>query len=241
MSVEKQTIRDCVLYRGDCLEILPTLEKVDAIVADPPYGVMLGKRPNNQRFDRLQYESFDDTPENVQAVCVPAIILALEKAERGLVTPGVKNMWLYPKPSHVGAAYYPSATGCNSWGFSNWQPLYYYGKDPFGGKGSLHDSFKSTEASEPNGHPCPKPIGQMLWMINRVSLQGNTILDPFMGSGTTGVACVKLARKFIGIEIERKYFDIACKRIEKSYADQAIFDLAEKKEPIEQRQLFQSA
>ena len=239
MSYEKQQIGPHVLYRGDCLEVLPTLGKVDAVVTDPPYGVMLGKKANNQRFDRMQYESFDDTPENVQIVCVPAVKLALEKSARGLVTPGVKNMWLYPKPSHVGAAYYPCATGCNSWGFSNWQPLFYYGKDPFGGKGSLHDSFRSTEPSEKNGHPCPKPIGQMQWMVKRVSVPNETIIDPFMGSGTTGVACVNLGRKFIGIELEPKYFDIACKRIEKAISDQRLLDMMEQpQDSLAQAELF---
>lgn len=238
MAFEKHIIRDCVLYRGDCLEVLPTLGKVDAVVTDPPYGVMLGKKANNQRFNRLEYESFEDTPLNVDEICVPAVVAALCKADRGIVTPGVKNMWKYPKPDHCGAAYYPCATGCNSWGFSNWQPLFYYGKDPFGGKGSLHDSFKSTEPAEQNGHPCPKPIGQMRWMVSRVSLPLHTILDPFMGSGTTGVACVNLGRKFIGIEIEPKYFDIACKRIEKAYQDQALLDLMPAEELIKQPALF---
>ena len=63
----------------------------------------------------------------------------------------------------------------------------------------------------------------MKWLVNRVSFKEETILDPFMGSGTTGVACVKLGRKFIGIELEPKYFDIACERITKAYAQPDMF------------------
>jgi len=221
------------LYCADCRDVLPTLGKVDAVVTDPPYGVNLGIGLNNQRFDRLQYESFEDTPENVKAVCVPGVVAALQIAVRGIVTPGVKNMWQYPKPNHVGAAYYPAASGCNSWGFSNWQPLFYYGKDPFGGKGSLHDSFHSTEAAEQNGHPCPKPIKQMQWMVGRVSFTGHTILDPFMGSGTTGVASVRLGRKFIGIEIEPKYFEIAVRRIEAAFDETSLLDYAQTQEQLD--------
>ena len=73
-------------------------------------------------------------------------------------------------------------------------------------------------------HPTQKPVTLMAWCL-KFFPNSKTILDPFMGSGTTGVACVNLGRKFIGIELEPKYFDIACKRIEKAYADQAIFDL----------------
>jgi site-specific DNA-methyltransferase (adenine-specific) len=190
------------LYCGDCREILPTLGKVDAVVTDPPYGV------------GLDYESTDDTREFVQDVVLPIIEDCRAIAGRVTLTPGIKNLFLYPPPSHTGSIYYPSGAGMNSWGFTCWQPILYYGKDPYGGKGSRPDSFESCEPAEKNGHPCPKPIGQMLKWVERSTLRGETILDPFMGSGTTGVAAVKLGRKFIGIEIEPKYFDIACRRIQ---------------------------
>jgi site-specific DNA-methyltransferase (adenine-specific) len=190
------------LYCGDCREILPTLGRVDAVVTDPPYGV------------GLDYSTTDDTPEFVQSVAVPAINKCRDLASRTVLTPGVRNLFLYPHPDHTGAIYYPAGAGLNRWGFSCWQPILYYGKDPYGGKGSFPDSFQATDSAEKNGHPCPKPIGQMQKILLRVTISGETILDPFMGSGTTGVACVKLGRKFIGIEIEPKYFDIACRRIQ---------------------------
>ena len=84
--------------------------------------------------------------------------------------------------------------------------------------------FQSTEAAEKNGHPCPKPIGQMKWLVHRVSPFGDeTVLDPFAGSGTTGVACMNLGRKFIGIEIEPKYFDISCERITNAQRQDRLF------------------
>ena len=80
--------------------------------------------------------------------------------------------------------------------------------------GRRPDFIEWSETSEKNGHPCPKPIKfQKLW-IDRVAHDAQTILDPFMGSGTTGVAAVQMGRDFIGIEREPKYFDIACRRIE---------------------------
>ena len=219
---EKVTIGNCELYLADSREVLPSLV-ADALICDPPYGVGLGSRKNNNR-ERESYTMFDDTAEYVEAVAVPIVAMALERVKRGAVTPGVRCMFSYPKAQHVGAIYYPAATGCNSWGFSCWQPVLYYGKDPYGGQGSMHDSFSSTEAAEKNGHPCPKPLRQMQWLINRASKAGETVLDPFMGSGTTGVAAVSMGRRFIGIEIEPQYFDIACRRIEQAYAQPRLFE-----------------
>jgi site-specific DNA-methyltransferase (adenine-specific) len=201
------------IYHGDCREILPTLPKVDLILTDPPYGVRLGSKPNNQRFSRKQYSSFQDTPEVVIPLVNEVLRLCIPKATRVVMTPGVRNMFEYPQPDHVGSFYYPSASGCNAWGFSCWQPIYFYGKDPYGGVGSRPDSMMSTEAAEDNGHPCPKPMGQWLWLLNRVSLPDESVLDPFLGSGTTLRAAKDLGRKAIGIEIEEKYCEIAANRL----------------------------
>ena len=91
------------------------------------------------------------------------------------------------------------------------------------GKGRAANCFSSTEQAEKNCHPCPKPIKSWTTLLKRVTREGEIILDPFMGSGTTGVACVNLDRKFIGIEKEPKYFDIACRRIEEAYKQPRLF------------------
>lgn len=204
-------IGDCRLLLGDCLDVLPTLGRVDAVVTDPPYGV------------GMEYSTTDDTPEFVINVAVPAIEICRSIALRVVLTPGIKNLFAYPQPTHTGAIYYPSGAGCNTWGFTCWQPILYYGKDPYGGKGSKPDSFSATDAAEKFDHPCPKPIGQMRRILARTTLAHEVVLDPFMGSGTTGVACVKLGRSFIGIEIDEGYFDIACDRIRKAYAQPDMF------------------
>ena len=209
---EPVIIGDATLYLGDCREILPRLGRVDAVVTDPPYGV------------GLDYEStFDDTPDFISSVAVPAIEACRLIASRVVLTPGIKNLFLYPKPDHTGSIYYPAGNGMNCWGFTCWQPILLYGKDPYGGKGSRPDSFHATDGAERNGHPCPKPIGQILRLVDRTTLRAETVLDPFMGSGTTGVACANLDRKFIGIELEPKYFDIACRRIEAAYKQPRLF------------------
>lgn len=200
------------IYHGDCREVLPHVGKVDLVLTDPPYGVNLGDRKNNNR-ERKQYASVHDSESLIAEICESIIPSLRLKCSRMVITPGVRNMFLYPPPDHVGSFFYPAGAGCNQWGFSCWQPILYYGKDPFAGKGSLADSFSSTEPAEKNGHPCPKPIKQWTWLLRRSSLDGETILDPFMGSGTTLVAAKRLDRKAIGIEIEEKYCEIAANRL----------------------------
>jgi len=224
MRVEK--IGDATLYLGDCLEILPTLGKVDAVVTDPPYGVGYKGSTTKHGRNGFAYASFDDTPENIEKICVPAVRMAVSLARSAVITPGNANAFKYDEPRSIGAIYYPSGANSGPWGFVCSQPLFYYGKDPYlaNALGSRPNAFSTTEATDRAiEHPCPKPIKQTEWMVNRVSLAHETILDPFMGSGTTGVACAKLGRKFIGIELEEKYFDIACERIQKAYDQPDLF------------------
>lgn len=218
-------IGDATLYLGNCLEILPTLGPVDAVVTDPPYGVGLGVI--NSAIGKTGYESFIDTRQNIRDMVIPAIKLAIGLAGCTLVTPGPAAIFDYPEPDNLGCIYWPAGAGRNKWGFTCSQPLLYYGKDPYlaNGLGGRADSFACYETSEKTGHPCPKPALLMGRLVERVSIKsGLIILDPFMGSGTTGVACHKLGRKFIGIEIEPKYFDIACKRIEDAQRQGNLFE-----------------
>lgn len=208
------------LYLGDCREILPTLGKVDALVTDPPYGVGLSAKTSF--WDTKSGEAipasviYDDAPENIGPLIETAIPAALRLAKRGAVYSGHRMLQHYPKWVSMGSVYVGGASGRDPWGFGCTNPILYYGKDPYlaTGKGSRPNSFAdSANNPEKFDHPCPKPIKWMLWLVNRASLAGDIVLDPFMGSGTTGVAAVKLGRRFIGIELEPKYFDIACARI----------------------------
>jgi DNA modification methylase len=203
------------IYHGDCREILPSLS-ADALCTDPPYGVNFkGSATKHSTKSGEGYTQVDDTPEFVESVVIPAINMALSICTRGIVTPGIRNARMYPTPAGEGIIYYPSGANRGPWGFVMHQPLFYYGKCPYlaKGKGSRPTSFSTTEAAEANGHPCPKPIGQATWMVRRISMEGDTILDPFMGSGTTLVAAQGIYRKAIGIEIEEKYCEIAAHRL----------------------------
>ena len=219
-------IGDATLYCGDCRDVLPTLGKVDAVVTDPPYGVNYqGSSTKWTARDGISYASYDDTRENISEVIIPALRIAISCARSAVITPGSACMFLHDEPRAVGWIYYPSGANSGPWGFVCGQPIFYYGRDPYLAKqlGRLPNCFASTEAAEKNGHPCPKPIKQTEWLVNRASLGNELILDPFMGSGTTGVACARLGRKFIGVELEPKYFDIACRRIEEAQRQKDLF------------------
>jgi len=216
-------IGDCTLYLGDCREVLPTLGKVDAVVTDPPYGV------------DFKYESHDDTRIGYENWCAAWFDLCADIAPTILMSCGAVNvaMWARLRPFKWQVAWLkPGGMGRSPLGFCNWEPVLLWGK----GDSQGVDVFTACILPDKrlDGHPCPKPEAWGMECVKRVP--GQVVLDPFMGSGTTGIACVKLGRRFIGIEIEPRYFDIACKRIEAAYAQPDLFIEAEKR--AVQRSLF---
>ena len=224
MQIER--IGDATLYCGDCSDVMdsfPDCFAVDSVVADPPYGVDLGPSSGHDR-----YLGFSDNRDYIESCVVPAIKKCISISSAMVVTPGNKNAWAYPEPDDIGGWYNPAGVGCGPWGFILNHLILFYGKDPHARKKgwmassveALNDSVAYEKAM---GHPCPKPEKFTKWMVGKVSLEGQIVLDPFMGSGTTGVACANLGRKFIGIELEQKYFDIACERIEAAYAQGRLF------------------
>ena len=177
---------------------------VDLTLTDFPYGI--GE----------EYASFSDTRDNLKALVADAMPEILRVSKRALITCGVKNIWLYPEPTWVLNWTTPAGTGCSAWGFCCWQPILAYGADPYlaSASGSLPDAFVHTEISEKNGHPCPKPIG--IW--KKILLRGSNkdtdiVFDPFMGSGTTALACEEHKRRWFGCELEPKYADLAEARL----------------------------
>lgn len=206
-------IGDATLYHGDCLEILPTLPKVDAVVTDPPYGV------------GFQYESYVDTEENWTESILPRLNLALSFVGSAAVCMSMRHFWRMPPPLWVVCWLKRGSVRHMAGGnFSEWEPVFLYGAANFPSDViDLPDCVNHT-TDKVVGHPCPKPLRLMERLITGLGAKRTkTVLDPFMGSGTTGVACANLGRKFIGIEIEKKYFDIACERIAAAYAQGRLF------------------
>jgi site-specific DNA-methyltransferase (adenine-specific) len=205
------------MYHGDCRDVLP-LMSADALVCDPPYGVNLGQHAaaNETRgwLAKGAYASSDDTPENFREIVVPAIRLALERVGRGLVFTSDTGLRELPPYSAAGGVFLPSGMGRTCWGFQNFAFCALYGVAPNLHKGARPTGIASTEISDKVGHPCPKPYGWMTWAVLLASVAGETVLDPFAGSGTTLSAAKNLGRRAIGIEIEERYCEIAAKRLQ---------------------------
>jgi len=194
-------------------------EKFDAVVTDPPYGIDGGRGNINRRRGKGNYSrAFTDTPEYIKTVVVPIVELLRKLCGCVVLTPGNKNFCLYPQPDSFGCFYQPASVGLQVFGNCDAQPIFYYGKNATKKNMGKSCSFQLTERPEDTGHPCTKPLKIWMRLLESVTLPGMTILDPFMGSGTTGVACVKMGRNFIGIEIDPHYFAIAKRRIKEAQA-----------------------
>ena len=223
----KEIIGDCTLYLGDCLEVMPTLGKVDAVVTDPPYGIGLaggfsGAGGFSKPIERRQYDgNWDDfAPDERYFNLIISLSNSIliwggnyftDKLPQG-------SFWLvWDKENTM-----PTFSDCE---------LAWTNLDKKSVKRIVYRQNGCMSKEKERFHPTQKPVGVMKWCIEHLPKETQTILDPFMGSGTTGVACVKLGRKFIGIELDEKYFDIACKRIEEAYAQPDMFIEAAKPKP----------
>lgn len=206
------------IYHGDCREILPLLPKVDLVLTDPPYGVNIGEHAGayDKRLRHLTknaYLSYEDTPHNFEKIVAPAITDALALCPRAMVFSVPPAMWLLPPPKAIGGIFLPHSVGRNSWGFSTFAHCLLYGTAPDNHLGCKATGILNYSVAVKNGHPTPKPIEWMIWAVSLGSRPSETILDPFMGSGTTLRAAKDLGRKAIGIEICEEYCSIAAKRM----------------------------
>lgn len=222
----KEVIGDCTLYLGDCLEVMPTLGEFDAVVTDPPYGIgaySSGSMGGGVLARKSEYEAttWDNAPASKEAIDA-----AIEASNQQVIFGG--NYFDLP-PSRCWLVW-DKLTGKNNFAdaelaWTNLDAAVRLKRHKW--QGMLRDS----ERNVPRVHPTQKPVVVMEWAIGITD--GDTVIDPFMGSGTTGVACVNLGRSFTGIELEPKYFDIACKRIEEAYKQPRLF---EEPEPVRQQQ-----
>ncbi len=196
------------LYLGDCLEILPTLGKVDAVVTDPPYG--MDYDTDNTRFgmggrsDRTiigDDKPFDPSPW----LAFPEVILWGSNHYAQRLPIGSTLIWLKRHPANYGYFLSDAEIGWHSKGYG------VYALHAPDSAGRRQKEFTGSPFGGETAHPFQKPAALMAWCVERVA--GQSILDPFMGSGTTGIAAINLGRKFIGIELDPIYFDIACRRL----------------------------
>lgn len=244
---ETRHIGNATIYRGNCLEILPSVQRAALVLADPPYedhmhaakrGIKIKGSARRIRIDGhanpppVDFTSITHIRDEAAATmvrasegwllafCTPegvapwrdAIEAAQARYKRACV-------WVKPDSAPqfngqgpaMGAEMFVAAW-CGS-GHSRWNG---------GGRRNVF-THPCNPPSREGTHPTEKPVSLMIELIELFSDPEDTVIDPFMGSGTTGVACAKLGRKFIGIEIDPRYFDIACRRIEAAYKQPDLF------------------
>lgn len=216
MEARKEIIGNATLYLGDCLEILPTLDKVDAVITDPPYGIgeSGGDKQRRRGYNSIvEHEDFGWDKERPQKDVFDLMLL---RGEECVIWGG--NYFADLLPPSMGWLYWDKKIGGD---FSDGELAWTSEKKAV--RAFSYNSFTGLKGGHLRQHPTQKPVALMEWSIRNCKNNPETILDPFMGSGTTGVACMNLGRKFIGIEIEPKYFDIACERIEQAQKQQRLF------------------
>lgn len=216
------------LYHGDCLELLPGLE-ADCVVTDPPYGIGVGRMnmgfSASFRLDRSEWDMKAPSPETFE------IILGIA---------GHHIIWggnYFGLPPTRGFLVWDKGGGFKDRSFSEVEMAWTDIDMP--ARCKRLDPLASGDYHKTRLHKTQKPVSLMQWCLGFVPA-ADTILDPFTGSGTTAIACIRTGRRFIGIEIEEKYCETAAKRIERELA-QPMLPFIEKPEPIPQRELFEVA
>lgn len=211
------------LYCGDCLDVLPTLGKVDAVVTDPPYGIEYSPKDITAGSKAWGAKTFagnvivrgDDVPFDPRPLFISP----------RLVFFGANN-YADKLPPSTDWVIWDKREGVTSNDFADCEMIYTNGDGVARMFRHLWmGAIRASEKSEPRQHPTQKPVELMAWLIERYTEAGAVILDAYMGSGTTGVAAVRLGRSFIGIEIEPKYYAIARRRILEALAQPALFQV----------------
>jgi len=185
-------------------------ERADVVLTDPPYG--LGDSVTSKN----DYDMVDDRPENLVLLIDSVVGWCLKNVNRVVLTPGNKNQILYPRPTWTMAWFCPAGVGRGPWGFCCWQPILCYGKDPrlAAGEGAYPDALVHQEGPSCKEHPCAKPMEFWRWLLKRTTNAADLVFDPFMGSGTTMIACESDGRRCFGVEISPAYCDVIVQRWE---------------------------
>jgi DNA modification methylase len=198
------------MYLGDCVEILPTLPPPAVVVTDPPYGIAYASGQEGVLRDVgiAGDESLEVRDAALRLIDAPALVFGTWKTAPPV---NAKAAIVWDKGMGVGM-------GDLSMPWKpNWELIYVVGKGFRGHRGSgvisghTMVSWTSARVSEPREHPTQKPVSLILELLSKCP--EGAVLDPFAGSGAVGVAALRAGRPFVGVELDRRWFDIACERL----------------------------
>lgn len=218
----KEVIGNCTLYLGDCMEVMPAIGRVDSVITDPPYGISMDRGVRGGGVDGFG-KGIKRTPKayagewdrNRPDGALFRRMLAISSVQiiwggnyfSDLLPMSQKWLWwdkLQTMPSYSdGELAWTSLPGSST-------------------KKFVYNGSGLMAREKDRRHPTQKPVEVMRWCLTFLS-GGGIVLDPFMGSGTTGVACAMARRGFVGVEIDAGYFEIACDRIRQAYAQPDMF------------------
>jgi DNA modification methylase len=232
-NIRKEVIGNCTLYLGDCMEVMPTLSKVDAVLTDPPYGIGADKsmhKNSGTKYGKAAAAKRDyaDTDWDSAPIGDEVINAMRDLSDRQIIFGG--NYFNLP-PARCWLVWDKKVNG----EFADCELAWTNLDKPVRRIEHMWNGMLRKGGEIRNAHPTQKPLGVMDWCLTHVP-DAKLILDPFMGSGTTGVACVKSGRHFIGIEREPEYFEIACMRIEEAYKQPDMF-VSASSEPVQESML----
>jgi DNA modification methylase len=208
-----ERIGRATLYLGDCRDIIPTLPKVDAVVTDPPYGIGESAGKNKSRTNLATAKDYgDDAWDNIP---IDAELMSMVRAAgRWNVIFGGNY---YPAPAAKCWLVWDKVNGDND--FADAEMAWTNLPKAVRLLRYMWNGMLREKGAQRGDHPTQKPLAVMEWCIGHIPQPCETIIDPFMGSGTTGVAALKLGKDFIGIEREERYFEAACRRLREANGD----------------------
>lgn len=242
--LRKEIIGSCTLYLGNSMEIMPTLDPVHLVVSDVPYSLTTGGKAKSQKTMSgiFAADNYANDGQLVMAIVpFPAMmdalyaslvddadcyVMANDKNVNALTNAALQAGFQF----HNLLVWDKVAPTANRWYMKNLEFTIYLWK----GRARTINNPSAKQlirggVDKVTEHPTEKPVYLMEEYIINSSARGEVVLDPFMGSGTTSVACVRTGRRFVGIEIDPTYFDVACERISAAYILPPMFsDIAHK-------------
>lgn len=220
---KKVVIGNATLYLGDCMDVLPTLGRVDAVITDPPFGV--GNFVQTTGSLRGRGSEMGKAVEWNEFAPPPEFFTLIQSMSKHRIIWGANFFNCFE--DRGGAIIWDKAQPMPNFSKADIASCTHFQKTEI--VRIPWTNFTVARLAETD-HPCERPVELYDWCINYLPMPINSVIDPFLGSGSCGVAAVRAGKKFIGIEREPKYFDIACQRIEQAVAQGQLFEPEQKKQ-----------